>query len=84
MACPQIIKCEIVPRTTQMSDGKRYAFTEIFLHTAAGIYYSRTWEVVPDNDFMRTYQIEQFKRRWEADERAKTVARSGSENPRHL
>jgi hypothetical protein len=68
---PEIVECNIVRRTTQLADGKIYAFTEILMVDASGVpRCSRTWEDLPDTPFMRSHQIAQFKQRWGMNERA--------------
>jgi len=70
MAAPEIAECKIVPRKVTLADGKLYAMTEILMTDGRGTNYcSRTWEQLADSPFMRAYQIEQFKKRWDANER---------------
>lgn len=80
MSVPEIVECKINRRTTYYSGGGReggsfgeslYAFSEILMTDDAGRHYcSRTWEELPNTAFARAHQIDQFKRRWAANERA--------------
>lgn len=72
----EVVNCRIVQRTTCMDRqairDKPYAFSEFFITTADGrTFYSRTWDVIPDTPHARASQIEAFKRRMEAADRAR-------------
>lgn len=73
---PEIIECKIVRKTTHYGMGgairpELYAFSEILMTDSNGVHYcSRTWEDLPNTPFARGHQIDQFKKRWEAHERA--------------
>ncbi len=81
---PEIVECTINRRTTHYSGGGReggrfgealYAFSEILMIDANGRHYcSRTWEELPNTPFSRAHQIEQFKKRWEANERTNNAS----------
>ena len=76
MPPPEIVECQIVRRTTNydrdMIRPKLYAFSEILMTDSLGRHYcSRTWDELKDSPFARAHQIAEFKKRWEAAERAK-------------
>ncbi len=78
MSAPEIIECTIVRRTTAYDRGvvrpQLYAFSEILMTDANGRHYcSRTWDELKDSPFARGHQIAEFKKRWEADERARRI-----------
>jgi hypothetical protein len=73
---PKPVSCRIVQRSTYMDRqtirDKAYAFSEIFITTEdGGHYYSRTWDVLQNSPHEQASQIEGFKRRMEAAERAR-------------
>jgi hypothetical protein len=74
---PEIVECRIIRRTTHY-DGRTvrpelYAFSEILMTDAWGRHYcSRTWDELSDTSFARAHQIAEFKKRWEAHERAQS------------
>lgn len=75
MSAPEIVECTIVRRVTHYDrDAIRpqlYAFSEVLMKDVGGQHYcSRTWEELKDSPFARAHQVEQFKTRWEANERA--------------
>jgi hypothetical protein len=75
MSAPKIIECNIIRRTTYMDRDvarpKLYAFSEILMVDEHGRQYcSRTWDEIKNDDFSRAHQIAEFKKRWEAAERA--------------
>ena len=83
-ARPKPVSCRIVQRTTRMDRtlirDKEYAFSEIFIVTEdGGHYYSRTWDVLPNTPHEQASQIEAFKRRMEAAERARRAWSGSSE-----
>lgn len=72
MLIPEIVECKLAPYKFLGGDGKLYAGTEILMTDTDGRHYcSRTWDQIPDTAFMRAHQIEQFKKRMEAAERAR-------------
>lgn len=75
MSAPEIKECRIVQRTTcydrDVIRPKEYAFSEILMTDVHGQQYcSRTWDKLDDSPHARAHQVEQFKKRWEANERA--------------
>jgi hypothetical protein len=71
---PEVSQVRIVRRTTHYDRGtirpQLYAFSEVLITAAGQHYLSRVWHEIPDTPFNRADQATQFRKRWEAAERA--------------